>query len=122
MFTKNIFPYYFHIVYFDFIEAFYMKRGRLITFGVVFTISLLIGVFASFAKINSRSFFKKVNADTYSMTLNNSAFSSSNLTTSYQELVTQSFPKQDAPTVNYYLAKKDSNNNLVLSPRGRIYN
>ena len=122
MFTKNIFPYYFYIVYFDFIEAFYMKRGRLITFGVVFTISLLIGVFASFAKINSRSFFKKVNADTYSMTLNNSAFSSSNLTTSYQELVTQSFPKQDAPTVNYYLAKKDSNNNLVLSPRGRIYN
>ena len=40
----------------------------------------------------------------------------------YQEIVTQDLDGIDAPTLNYYLAKKDSSDNLVLAPAGRVYN
>ena len=55
------------------------------------------------------------------MTVNSNQFAASGLTTSYKEIVSQSFKGQNGPVLNYYLAKKN-NNNLVLAPSGRVYN
>ena len=92
--------------------------------GIIVTAVLTtpILLYAGLITENDVTNIKKVNADTYSMTLNSTAFAASNLTTSYQEIVTQDFGTSNCPIMNYYLAKKNNNNNLVLAPSGRIYN
>lgn len=62
-----------------------------------------------------------VNADTYTFTVDSDDFGGSDLTDAYQMNVEQTFG-QYAPVLNYYLAKLDTDDNLVLAPSGRIYN
>ena len=62
-----------------------------------------------------------VNADTYTFTVDSDDFGGSDLTDAYQMNVEQTFG-QYAPVLNYYLAKLDADDNLVLAPSGRIYN
>lgn len=57
----------------------------------------------------------------YTLNVNSAVFNQSSLTTTYQQQVTQNFGG-DNPVLNYFLAKKDSNNNLVLAPAGRLFN
>lgn len=57
----------------------------------------------------------------YSVTLNSTVFGASGLTTSYQTTITQNLGT-DKPVLNYFLAKKDGSNNLVLAPAGKLYN
>lgn len=83
-------------------------------------ISLCAGA-VLFAKKNVSNVFK-ANAE-QTITVGSDEFGASDLDPdNYQELVTQDLPGKDAPTLNYYLAKKDSSDNLVLAPLGRVYN
>ena len=67
--------------------------------------------------------FQKVNvrASNHTLTLNSSAFAISGLTTDWQKSVVQDFGG-DNPVMNYFMAKKDASNNLVLAPSGKVYN
>ena len=91
------------------------------------SIGLIIFGFASLAAVVASEahptnlVFSRATEQTHSITINSTIFGASSLTTSYQTNVTQSFG-EDKPVMNYYLAKKDSNNKLVLAPAGRVYN
>lgn len=92
--------------------------GGLVAF---LTIPLAMGA-AVFANSNF-SKQKIVKADNYSLTLNSTVFAMSELDSSeYQMNVEQGFGKTYMPVMNYYLAKLDNDNNLVLAPSGKIYN
>ena len=56
------------------------------------------------------------------ITVTSEEFALSDLETSYQQLIVHELDGKDAPVFNYFLAKKDANDNLVLAPSGRIYN
>lgn len=100
-----------------------MKRKKLIVMLGVMTCftTLSVGVFLGVG--GGKSLFKKANADpqTYTATLNSSVFAASGLTETYQERVVQNLG-EDKPVMNYYLAKKDASNNLVLAPAGKVFN
>ena len=100
-----------------------MKRKKVLGFAVAFC-TLSLAVSAIFIAKGNPSFNKAVKADTYTKTLNSAVFGASELTTEYQQLVTQKTgdPLKGAPVLNYALAKKDASNNLVLAPNGRVYN
>ena len=70
-----------------------------------------------------KNLLSKTNAanPTYSVTLNSAVFGASGLTTSYQTNISQNLGN-DKPVLNYFLAKKDGSNNLVLAPAGKLYN
>lgn len=92
--------------------------GGLVAF---LTIPLAMGA-AVFAN-NNISKQKSVKADNYSLTLNSTVFAMSELDSSdYQMNVEQGFGKGYMPVMQYYLAKLDGDNNLVLAPSGKIYN
>ena len=70
--------------------------------------------------------------DNYSFTLDSTKFAVSSLGSEFNtadpkkfstgDYVQQTFDKPDSPTINYFLAKKDSSNNLVLAPGGQVFN
>lgn len=70
--------------------------------------------------------------DSHAFTLNSTQFASSSLGTDFNttdpkkfseaDYVQQTFDAPDSPVINYFLAKKDSSNNLVLAPGGQVFN
>ena len=65
---------------------------------------------------------KALKTDAQTVTLESGDFGA-DLDTDYQELVTNDgIPGKDAPVLQYYLAKTDGSDNLVLAPSGRVYN
>ena len=70
--------------------------------------------------------------DSHAFTLNSTQFASSSLGTEFNttdpkkfsdaDYVQQTFDAPDSPVMNYFLAKKDSSNNLVLAPGGQVFN
>ena len=63
----------------------------------------------------------RAGSDSYSVTVNSAVFNASNLTTTYQQSVSQNFG-ENKPVMNYFLAKKDGSGNLVLAPAGKVFN
>ena len=88
-------------------------------------------VFAS-GGFTNLAFTTNADQQTYNFTLNSSKFASSGLGSDFNtsdpkkfssaDYVQQTFSGQNSPVINYFLAKKDSNNNLVLAPGGQVFN
>ena len=85
--------------------------------------------------VASRGFSNPLNAtpaDTYEFTLNPTQFGASALPTEFrneytktfadEDYVQQTFEGTDKPVINYFIAKKDESNNLVLAPSGKVFN
>ncbi len=78
------------------------------------------------------SIFGSAEKQSYNFTLNSSQFASSGLGSEFNtadpkkfssaDYVQQTFSGPDSPVINYFLAKKDSSNNLVLAPGGQVFN
>ena len=64
------------------------------------------------------------NEPEFTTTLGNYEFSMSNLTTTYQQSVTYDVDDSVdySPVFNFFLAKLDADDNLVLAPNGKIFN
>ena len=98
-----------------------MKK-RFFLGGLVAVLALPAAIAASvFA---NKGFFKahNVKADTFTFTVDTDDFADSDLTTTYQQQIEHEFDGKDAPILNYFLAKKDADDKLVLAPLGRVYN
>ena len=100
-----------------------MKNKQIFGIGLCFSALVLCGVTTIFSGRSIGDKLEKIGLSdgSYTVTLNSQAFATSNLTASYQTSVTQNLGV-DKPVLNYFLAKKDSGNNLVLAPAGKIYN
>ncbi len=91
--------------------------------GLVAFLAIPLAMGAAVFANNNISKQKSVKADNYSLTLNSTVFAMSELNSSeYQLNVEQGFGKGYMPVMQYYLAKLDGDNNLVLAPSGKIYN
>lgn len=111
-----------------------MKRKTFYQAIMAITSGLALTCAIVFASGGFTSLISKANADqqTYNFTLNSSKFATSGLSTEFNTLnpkkfssedyVQQTFSGQNSPVINYFLAKKDSNNNLVLAPGGQVFN
>lgn len=98
-----------------------MKKRFLLGLAVTFlTLPLCVGAIAVAGKVNSKQTFVKA-TDPATVTLSSAVFGASGLTTSYQQSVKQDFGGERG-TINYFLAKKDASNNLVLAPAGKVFN
>ncbi|MBO5578604.1 MAG: hypothetical protein J5955_05865 [Bacilli bacterium] len=96
-----------------------MKKSHLTG---VFVSAFALSVCAvAVAATNVESFNVKADRQTYTLNVNSTVFNMSGLTTTYQQNVVQDFGGHN-PVLNYSLAKKDDNNNLVLAPAGRLFN
>ncbi len=91
-----------------------------ILLGSISAVALCLGV-AVISNNASPIDYAKADPTNYTVNLNSTVFEMSTLTTSYQTEVTQNLG-QDKPIFNYFLAKKDNSNNLVLAPSGKLYN
>ena len=111
-----------------------MKRKTFYQAIMAITSGLALTCAIVFASGGFTSLISKANADqqTYNFTLNSSKFATSGLSTEFNTLnpkkfssedyVQQTFSGENSPVINYFLAKKDSNNNLVLAPGGQVFN
>ena len=101
-----------------------MKKKTLLTMFLSLTTVSVLTVCAVIAGVKSKRSTSRTNANepTYTRTLNSDVFAMSSLTTTYQQNVQQSFGENLPLVMNYSLAKKDANNNLVLAPSGRVFN
>ncbi len=100
-----------------------MERKTFYQTIVAITSCVVLACTVLFQTNKGKNLLTRTNATepTYTVTLNSSAFAASGLTTSYQTQVEQNFGN-DKPVMNYFLAKKDGSNNLVLAPAGKIFN
>ena len=81
-------------------------------------IAIAASVFANKGLLQAQN----VKADTYTFTVDSDDFADSDLTTTYQQQVAHEFDGEGSPILNYFLAKLDADDNLVLAPSGRVYN
>ncbi len=98
----------------------YMKTKQVIFCSLAAVLTVSVSAAAILFARKTRQ--NMVAADEYTITVGADEFANSELDENYQELVTQDLDGVDAPTLNYYLAKKDSSDNLILAPAGRVYN
>ena len=100
-----------------------MERKTFYQTIVAITSCVVLACTVLFQTNKGKNLLTRTNATepTYTVTLNSSAFAASGLTTSYQTQVEQNFGN-DKPVMNYFLAKKNGSNNLVLAPAGKIFN
>ena len=92
--------------------------GGIVNF-LVFPLCLCTAILAN--RENTGKIDAFADSNPYSITVNSTVFNMSSLTTTYQQNVTQQFG-EDKPVMNYFLAKKDGSNNLVLAPAGKVFN
>lgn len=98
-----------------------MKQKKAFLF--ISTFALAIAGFG--AVVLNRAEFKdllETRADlTYTLNVDGTSFAGSGLTTTYQQNVVHDFG-ENRPVLNYFLAKLDNDNHLVLAPAGRLFN
>ena len=111
-----------------------MKRKTLYQSIVAITSGIALISAILFGSGSISNLISKANADLAlpSFVLNSSKFAASGLPSEFnttnpkkfsdEDYVQQTFSGQHSPVINYFLAKKDANNRLVLAPGGQVFN
>ena len=107
------------------------EKKRALFYKIITGLGVVLVAGAIFSTVDFKNQIVAEPAGSYQFSLTTTEFAASSLKTSYDTTVTKKYGDadfvvqsfgDDKPTIQYFLAKKDDNNRLVLAPSGKVFN